>query len=334
MDQHSPRFVSVTPMKNEGPFVLEWVAHNLAIGVDQIVVMTNDCTDGTDALLQRLDERGILTHVDNNSSRATSPQKRAYKRFLKMQIARPQDWVVVIDADEHINVKTGDNTLKSLVGAIPDARTISMTWRLFGNAGVVGYEDRFLTDQFRRAAPEHKPRPPQAWGFKTMFQRELWDVIGVHRPKRPTVETLADCHWYNGSGQQMPERYFTGSWRSARDSIGYDLVQVNHYALKSCESYLVKKVRGRAHHTGDSLGLDYWNMMNQNAVVDTSIDAIAERKRAFFDDLLKDDETARLHRQSCDLHREQIAKLLNTPEMRALMQQMTAKAGSGRTEPA
>ncbi len=100
-----PRYISVTPMKNEGPFVLEWVAHNRAIGVDQIVVMTNDCTDGTDALFQRLDERGIVTHIDNNSGRQASPQKRAYKKFLKMEIARPQDWVIVIDADELINGK-------------------------------------------------------------------------------------------------------------------------------------------------------------------------------------------------------------------------------------
>lgn len=324
MAEQSPRFVSVTPMKNEGPFVLEWVAHNLAIGVDQMVVMTNDCTDGTDALLQRLHDRGVLIHVDNNSARPSSPQKRAYKRFLRMDVARPQDWVVVIDADEHINVKTGDNTLQSLVKAVPDARMISMTWRLFGNAGVVGYEDRFLSEQFRRAASEHMPRPPQAWGFKTMFRRDLWNVIGVHRPKRPNVESMADCHWYNGSGQPMPERYFTSSWRSARDSVGYDLVQVNHYALKSCESYLVKKVRGRAHHTGESLGLDYWNMMNHNAVEDRSIDAVANRKRDHFHDLMSDPETARLHHQSCDLHRRQIAELLNTAEIRALMRQMTA----------
>ena len=326
MVDQPPRFVSVTPMKNEGPFVLEWVAHNQAVGIDQMVVMTNDCTDGTDALLKRLDERGVLTHVDNNSRRATSPQKRAYKRFLQMEVARPDDWVIVIDADEQINVKTGDNSLKSLVYAVPEARMISMTWRLFGNAGIVDYKDEFLSEQFRRAAPERMPRPPQAWGLKTMFQRRLWDVIGVHRPKRPTVESMADCHWYNGSGQPMPERYFTSSWRSARDSVGYDLVQLNHYALKSCESYLVKKVRGRAHHTGDSLGLEYWNFMNQNAVVETSIDAIAPRKKAFFDDLISDPETARLHQQSCDLHRRQIAELLDTSEMRNLMQQMTAQA--------
>lgn len=91
MSDQDPRYISVTPMKNEGPFVLEWVAHNRAIGVDQMVVMTNDCTDGTDELLKRLDERGILTHIDNNTRRQASPQKRAYKKFLKMEVARPQD---------------------------------------------------------------------------------------------------------------------------------------------------------------------------------------------------------------------------------------------------
>ncbi|MDA7965939.1 glycosyltransferase family 2 protein [Ruegeria sp.] len=323
MAEQDPRFVSVTPMKNEGPFVLEWVAHNQAIGIDQMVVMTNDCTDGTDALLQRLHDRGVLTHVDNNSRRATSPQKRAYKKFLRMEVARPQDWVLAIDADELINVKTGDNTLRALTQAIPQARTISMTWRLFGNGGVVDYQDRFLSEQFRQAAPEFKARPPQAWGFKTMFQRELWGALGVHRPHRATVETMEECHWYNGSGQPMPERYYTQSWRSARDSYGYDLVQLNHYALKSCESYLVKKLRGRAHHTGGDLGLEYWSIMNQNAVTDHSIDAIADRKAACHAALMDDPETARLHHQSCDLHREKVAELRQLPEMQELLQKMT-----------
>lgn len=326
MAEQDPRFVSITPMKDEGPFVLEWVAHNQAIGVDQMVVMTNDCTDGTDELLSRLDARGVLTHVDNNSRRPTSPQKRAYKKFLRMEVARPQDWVLVIDADELINVKTGDNTLQALTEAIPDARTISMTWRLFGNGGVVKYKDEFLSEQFRSAAPEFKPRPPQAWGFKTMFKSELWDALGVHRPKRPTVETMEECHWYNGSGQLMPERYYTQSWRSARDSVGYDLVQINHYALKSCESYLVKKLRGRAHHTGGDLGLEYWNMMNQNAVTDHSIDVIADRKNARYAALMADPETAALHQKCCDLHQAKVQELRERPEMQALMTQMTAGA--------
>lgn len=324
MANEKPRFIVVTPMKDEGPFVLEWVAHNKAIGADDIVVFSNDCTDGSDALLRRLHDIGAITHVDNTSERSGSPQKRAYKRFLKMRIAGDDDWVIPIDADEHINVKTGDHTLQALVDAVPDAQMISMTWRLFGNSGVETYQDRFLSDQFHHAAPEWMPRPPQAWGFKTMFKRGLWDFIGVHRPKRPRIASMDAAHWYNGSGQPMPERYFTGQWRSMRDSVGYDLVQINHYALKSCESYLVKKLRGRAHHTGEALGLDYWNMMNQNASKDRSVDAVADRKKAQYDQLAADPALADLHRQCCDLHKARIAQLRQEPDTAVLLEALRA----------
>lgn len=315
------RFVIVTPMKNEGPFILEWVAHNLAIGADVIAVFSNDCTDGSDALLDRLDAMGKVRHFDNSSQRP-APQRRAYRRFLKLDLAGPEDWVIPIDADEYINVHRGDRTLRALTAAAPGARTISMTWRLFGNAGVTGYEDRFLTDQFTRAAADMTRRPPQAWGLKTMFHRGLWEHIGVHRPKRPTVGTFADLHWVNGSGQPMPERYMSGAWRSGPDSLGYDLVQLNHYALKSCESYLVKKARGRAHHGGEALGLVYWQKMNHNRIEDRSIDAIRPAKAAIYEDLLSDPELRRLHEACCDRHREAIRALHAQPESSELFRHL------------
>ena len=319
------RFVIVTPMKNEGPFILEWVAHNLAIGADEIAVFSNDCTDGSDALLDRLDAMGKLRHFDN-SSRRPAPQRRAYRRFLKMDLAGPEDWVIPIDADEYINVHCGDHSLRALTGAVPEARTISMTWRLFGNAGVVEYSEGFLTDQFTRAAADITRRPPQAWGLKTMFQRGLWDHIGVHRPKRPTVERSADLHWVNGSGAPMPERYMTGSWRSGPDSLGYDLVQLNHYALKSCESYLVKKARGRAHHGGEALGLDYWQKMNHTRIEDRSIDAIRPRKAEIYDALLSDPELRRLHEACCTRHRDMIAGLKAEADFDALLHTLMPEA--------
>ena len=71
------RFVIVTPMKNEGPFILEWVAHNLAIGADEIAIFSNDCTDGSDALLDRLDARwascGISTIPRAAPRRSAAP---------------------------------------------------------------------------------------------------------------------------------------------------------------------------------------------------------------------------------------------------------------------
>ncbi|MEO0944249.1 MAG: FkbM family methyltransferase, partial [Pseudomonadota bacterium] len=53
-----PTFLIPTCMKNEGPYLLEWLAYHRSIGIQGYIVFTNDCTDGTDLMLDRLDEMG------------------------------------------------------------------------------------------------------------------------------------------------------------------------------------------------------------------------------------------------------------------------------------
>ena len=69
-------FLAVTTMKNEAPFMLEWVAHNQAIGFDSFLIYTNDCDDGTDDIARRLDALGIASHVDNNEIGRASCRER------------------------------------------------------------------------------------------------------------------------------------------------------------------------------------------------------------------------------------------------------------------
>jgi len=56
--------------------------------------------------------------------------------------------------------------------------------------------------------------------------------------------------WVNGSGKDMTGEAADNGWRNSRKSIGYDLIQLNHYALRSAESFLVKRQRGRAPEAG------------------------------------------------------------------------------------
>ena len=51
--------IIVACMRNEALFLVEWVAHHLAVGFDRIIVFTNDCDDGTDVMLQAMS--GSLT---------------------------------------------------------------------------------------------------------------------------------------------------------------------------------------------------------------------------------------------------------------------------------
>ncbi|MEM8752397.1 MAG: glycosyltransferase family 2 protein, partial [Pseudomonadota bacterium] len=59
------RRLIITSMKNEGPHIVEWVAYHRVIGFTDFLVYTNDCEDGTDAMLDRLQAMGVLAHERN-----------------------------------------------------------------------------------------------------------------------------------------------------------------------------------------------------------------------------------------------------------------------------
>ena len=48
------RILAVLTVRNEAAFLLEWLAHHRAVGVTDFLVFSNDCQDGTDAMLDRL----------------------------------------------------------------------------------------------------------------------------------------------------------------------------------------------------------------------------------------------------------------------------------------
>lgn len=313
----SGRTVVVTCMKNEGPFILEWLAYHRLIGVDDFLIYTNDCTDGTDTLLDLLQARGLVQRRDNPfRTTGARPQRAALKAARSEALVQQAGWIVSMDVDEFINVHAGAGRLADLHAATGGADLISMTWRLFGNSDVAAFEDRPVTGQFTRCAPQLIRRPHQAWGFKTLFRNNgLFDEIGAHRPKGFRGGTV---RWVNGSGRPMPRSTLKTGWRSGIDSYGYDLVTLNHYAVRSADSFLVKRDRGRVNHVARDQGEGYWFRMNNNDAQDLSIQRHAPALKVAMDELLADPEIAALHHAAVAAHRARIVELMQQPEFAAL----------------
>ncbi len=310
------KIVIVTTMKNEGPFMLEWLAYHMSIGVTDFIVYTNDCTDGTDTMFDLLDRKGIVEHRENPyRETGQKPQHAAYLAAQSTPTAQAADWVMCMDVDEYINIHVGDGTLHDLFKAAPDANVISMTWRLFGNAEVDLFENKFITEQFFRCAPEICRKPHQAWGFKTMFRNNgIYKKYGVHRPVGLQPELMDQIHWVNGSGVKMPDNILRTGWRSSTRTYGYDLVTLNHYALRSCESFLVKRDRGRVNHVDRDQGMAYWFRMNNNAETDDSILKHVPRAKEKFDQLMADQDIAEQHAKCVEAHRKRIDELKERPD--------------------
>ncbi len=196
------RILAVMTVRNEGSFLLDWLAHHRACGFTDFLVFSNDCTDGTDAMLDRLAALGWLTHVRNDGPHDEGPQWAALKAADRHPLVRAADWVLFCDVDEYVNIHVGDRTVAALLAALPRATAIPLTWRLFGNAGVVAFEDRPVTQVFQRAAPAVLHWPWRAMLFKTLFRNDgSYGKLGVHRRAAPTA-----AGWRRRSGSTVPAR--------------------------------------------------------------------------------------------------------------------------------
>ncbi len=321
----SNRVTVVTTMKNEGPFILEWLAYHRAIGISDFLVYTNDCTDGTDTMLALLQSKGIVQHRENPFRNTDlKPQHAALQAAEEEEMVKTADWVLCMDVDEYINIHTGDGTLAALFRAIGDANMISMTWRLFGNSDIHAYHDRPIIGQMTRCAPQIIRKPHQAWGFKTLFRNlGIFKKLGVHRPKGLNTQLWKHINWVNGSGRPMPHKFYRNAWRSTNDTVGYDLVTLNHYAVRSAESFLVKRDRGRVNHVDRDQGLAYWFRMNNNAEEDRSIQRMLPKLQQELDRLLADPEIRAAHEHAVSRHRAKIAELRQSEEYTRFYKELT-----------
>ena len=314
------RFLIVTTMKNEGPFMLEWIAFNLAIGFDDFLIYTNDCADGTDAIATRLQDLGIATHVDNNDrnighkGREMSPQRAALRLAPKTEHYAAADWVICADADEFLNIRCG-MSLTDLVAKSGPSDAISLCWKLFGNGSRRHYEDMPITEQFFGCAPEDRFTNFRGAGLKTLFRNNgTFERMGVHRPyiknhkssdpeKRPDYSGIS---WRDAGGNAVDASSVT--WRTW-SGFQHDFARLHQYAIRSSDSFLVKRDRGRTNHINMDQGQEYFDAMNTNYERDYTIlnhvpgmlDALAKLRT---DKVLMD-----LHAAAVDWHRAKIADI-------------------------
>lgn len=302
------RKIIVSTMKNEGPYILEWIAYHRMIGFDDFVLFSNDCTDGTNLILNRLDQMGVIHHFDNPLGPRMDPQRAAYSRAGKMDIVRDADWVMIVDADEFVNVRLGDGHIDRLIEACDGADAISLNWRFFGSGGQAHFDTDPVTRRFTRGSSHEAPENGLVWGFKTMFRPRVFDYFGVHRPKffKDRELTPEMAKWVNGAGRDLGDAFHKKGWRSSADQVAYDFGQINHYAVKSREEFLLKRLRGTANSKNkDRIDTDYWDRFDLNACDDSSIRT--DGLEAAMNDLLADTALCALHEASLDVSRKVIA---------------------------
>ncbi len=303
------RILLVTAMRDEGPHLLEWIAHHRAIGVTDFLVFSNDCRDGTDAMLEALGDIGVV-HVPNVPPEGKSIQWNALKQGWAHDLRKAVDWVLCIDSDEFIALREPLAGLPDLISACGDPDAIVLPWRLFGHSGQARLRDALTTETFTRAAPPGCAYPVTARQFKTLFRAKgPFRQIGVHRPR---LKKDATAIWADGSGRRMPDAFGQAEHRINLYGLpeASDLVQLNHYSVRSAESFMLKRARGLPNRRGKGIDMAYWVERNFNTVEDRSIARMVPGTKAVLEEMMAVQGMRDLHEAAHAHHHAQFVELM------------------------
>ncbi len=319
-------YTVVSTMKNEGPYIIDWVAHYRTLGFDNILVCTNDCTDPTVEILLRLQELGLVTQHNTIVRRAGIHRSALRQASRRYDIVMNATWVFVCDVDEYLNVHLGDGSVQALVeGSGSGADVISVPWRIFGPNGIEDMVDTPVTEQFTKGefAWDAKVRPQTGKFVKSLYTNQhKFQRMGLHAPV-----SLADH--VNDTKRVLPggADYVVDGVRTENPPL-FTHAQVNHYALRSMDSFLIKRARGRANHSHHVLGMDYWTKFNLNDETDTSIDRYSPAVTKLANELKSDPVLADLHARAVDWHKRKAGSLKMDPEMDGLVDALKADIAS------
>ena len=267
---------------------MEWIAYHRVIGFDRLVLVSNNCTDGSDDLLDALAAQGAIEHHSQEVPDGVAPQYHAAEMVKEMGTFADGEWVMFLDIDEYLNIHTPKKRVGELIDRIGPADGMAITWRFFGDAGLEDWPGRHLSEKLTRCS----------WRFfstaslevKTLFRMSP-DVFALSH-HRPVLETsfVSNGRWFvDAAGWRMPRSAYLAKKKDgqpegkiARWPV-YRFAQVNHYAVRTPTLFRLRKERGLgASASRQELRHNkrYYERFNKNTRTDRSILAMADATEA------------------------------------------------------
>lgn len=320
-------------MRNEGPFVLDWVAHHRALGFGPITVFSDRCEDGTMGILDALALSGAITHRQCPPGNGR-PQWRVLKS-LEDDFLGQVGWFVHIDADEFLVLGEDYASVQDLLAALVDVDALAIPWRLFGHSGHLTFRPEPVTERFTMAAPQDIIFPAAGRFFKSLYNVGVqgFRAPGVHRPKQ---RKGAAPVWRDGYGRDPGWAFSADDNRILLDPASNELrpiVALHHYSVRSAEDFLVKRARGLPNRSNKDIDAVYWAERNFNSVEETGAlrhkaGRDAERVR-----LMDNPDVRQAHETAVEIHQSLILDLLGDPRERELYSRIALLATSTPPDP-
>lgn len=212
-------------MKNEGPYLKEWLDYHILAGVEKFYLYDNASTDDTAKILAPYIKRGIVKYT---YFPGRAMQNRAYLDALD-RFAYDTRWMAIIDLDEFI-VPVQHSSIVDFLHTLPrNFGALVMSWVIYGSSGHKTKPDGLVIENYKYHANRTRPS-----GCKSIVNPRL-----VVRMSNPHVNEVAGF-LIDENGKKL------GRINQTDNPPPANKIRCNHYITKSYQEYKARCQRGSA----------------------------------------------------------------------------------------
>ena len=237
----------VAAARNEGPYLLEWLAYHRAVGFEHAFIYATGNLDRSDALLEALAAAGVMTLVHNRAGNRCAPRNKAYAHALTL-LPQVLDyaWAAILDVDEYFvfdsRMFRGIEDYLAWHETQP-ADAIALCRMIFVAARGETWRDAPSLTRFTRRenaiGRQVKSifRPRKFWGAQQHFPYATLNAPIVFRSES------GGLHHQAGAADRTP---------ALAASPSAHLAWINHYSLRTAPEALWKLARGHGDWKGET----------------------------------------------------------------------------------
>jgi hypothetical protein len=231
----------VTMIKNERPYIKEWLEYHKIVGVDKFIIYDNNSTDNVKEFLQPYIDTGVVDYIFYPKTQADFERKNKKVEYWEFQAYAYNDaikkyknkskWIGFIDIDEFIVPVKKDN----IIDVINEVRKEVFRGKVF-----VGLAINWVTYGF--SGHREKPKGLIIENF-TKHDGICEEIKSIVNPRTVIqYQVHAALHFFkiNIINERGYKAYIPNV-----SQAGIERIRINHYYTKSYEEYAEKIIKGR-----------------------------------------------------------------------------------------
>ena len=243
-------------VKNEAPYLIDWIAWYSALGFTDFIIADNESDDGTTEILKDLQRKRVL-HTFNIKTRLHNrPQREAY--ILGAELAKHLgiDWVAFFDPDEYLLPGSPEIKITEFLSQLPDdCGALCIDWALYGSSGQIKAQADPTPYRFEWRAEKKEPTYYKTLARMSAYQR----TQGAHHA------ILASGYRHlRPNGAEIDHAAISKSSEGV-----WEPFRLNHYSIRSWAEFTRKKLsKARLDHPDKQVDARQFFKFDKNDVHD------------------------------------------------------------------